>query len=131
MLRNKQVSPTLPWPSIVLSLLGLGARTMEKPDILSLILDMSTLNWEISNFPKDDDLVWRVQVAKGEYIETEKPPVFNKLAINVNRKNYEIAFGGPPNTACSRQGDSHRQISMFSTFSTPAKSDGTGPAPCG
>lgn len=56
------------------------------------LLSSSTVNWNISGFPKDCDLTWKVQVGRGEYVSTDVRPEFSKLSINVNRKNYETNF---------------------------------------
>jgi hypothetical protein len=57
------------------------------------LLSTSTVKWKSSDFPKNTDLVWKVQVDKGKYIIINEKPEFYKLSISVNRKNYETNFG--------------------------------------
>ncbi len=56
------------------------------------LLSSSTVKWNISGFPKDADLVWKVQVGKGKYETTNEKPEFHKLSIDVNKKNYDLNF---------------------------------------
>ena len=58
------------------------------------MLSLSTVPWKIGGFPKHSDLIWKIQVAKGQYEIVNKCPLFNKLTIDINRKNYDENFGG-------------------------------------
>jgi len=57
------------------------------------MLKESTVEWNISGFPKDSDLVWKVQTSSGKYEITTDRPLFSKLSINANKKNYNENFG--------------------------------------
>lgn len=56
------------------------------------LLNHSTVKWSISNFPKEIDLIWKIQTAKGEYKTVTTGPVFNKFSISTNQKNYDTNF---------------------------------------
>lgn len=98
------------------------------------LLSSSTVKWNISNFPKDVDLVWKVQVGKGEYETTNEKPEFHKLSINVNRGNYDANFGKPSRRRtplAPDKGDHPAQFSFFSPDVFPPIGDDTSPALCG
>lgn len=57
------------------------------------LLKSSTVKWNISGFPKDVDLVWKIQVGVGKYETTTEKPEFDKFSISTNKKNYEENFG--------------------------------------
>lgn len=56
------------------------------------LLSTSTVKWKISEFPKDVDLVWRLQQASGKYEVVQDKPEFSKFSISTNKKNYEENF---------------------------------------
>ena len=51
------------------------------------LLSESTVDWNISGFPKHADLIWKVQISKGVYEETLEAPKFSKFAAGANSKN--------------------------------------------
>lgn len=60
------------------------------------LLSSSTVSWKISDFPKESDLTWKVQIGKGKYEDTNVKPEFSKMSIHENKGNYEINFGKQP-----------------------------------
>ncbi len=61
-------------------------------DIGKQLLNHSTVTWGRA-YPKDIDLVWKIQTGKGKYDIVLDKPEFSKYVIETNKKNYEINFG--------------------------------------
>lgn len=53
------------------------------------LLSQSTVEWRQLGYPKDSDLVWKLQVGKGAYETTTTRPTFEKFSIEVNQRNYD------------------------------------------
>lgn len=95
-------------------------------------LEYSTVKWSNREFPKDKDLVWKVQVGKGEYVTTDEKPEFHKLSINVNRGNYDANFGQPSRRRTPHApdgGDRSAQQALFSPEVLSALSADSSPVP--